>query len=77
MGTVGNVILTLTIQCSPKLTHISQTLPQVAVDSVLVAVALQVLDDANFKGVWSQEVSQHIQNACSLQEKAKENYETC
>lgn len=51
--------------------HIGQALPQVAVDGVLVAVALQVSDDANLKSLRSQEVSQHIQNTCPL--KSDEN----
>lgn len=49
-------------------THISQALPQVAVDSVLVAIALKVSDNANLKGLWSQKVPQHVQNTSSLKE---------
>lgn len=64
------------------ITHIGQALPQVAVHSVLVAVALQVSDDANLKSLRSEEVPQHIQNACTLKtkyihaSKKKEQYET-
>lgn len=38
-------------------TYISQTLPQVTVDSVLVAVALEVSDNANLEGIRCQEIS--------------------
>lgn len=55
-------------------THTSQALPQVAVDSVLVAVALEVSDDANLKGLRSQEVPQHIQDTCSLKKKLKKRW---
>ena len=36
-------------------------------DGVLVAEAFEVSDDADFKGLGSQEVLQHVQNARSLQ----------
>lgn len=56
------------------ITHISQALPQVAVHCVLVAVALQVSDDADLKGLRSEEVPKHVQNARSLKKKNPSTY---
>lgn len=38
------------------------------VDGVLVAVAFEVADDADLKGVRCQEVPQHVEDTCSLSE---------
>lgn len=53
--------------------HISQALPQVTVDSVLVAVAFEVADDADLEGVRRQEVPQHVEDAGSLNGKSKKS----
>lgn len=59
-----------------KNAHISQALPQVTVDGVLVAVAFQVADDADLEGVRRQEVPQHVEDARSLSEESKNKNKT-
>lgn len=46
--------------------HSGQTLPQVCVDGVLVAVAFQISNDPLLKHIRAQELPQHVQDTCTL-----------
>lgn len=51
---------------TPACTHSAQTLPQVCVDGVLVAVAFQVGNNPHLKYVRAQELPQHVQDTRTL-----------